>query len=120
MLQRIKIFSLAFLSFAVIIVFGLGASCGGNNTSTPVPTSTISIKSTSFNPGNASVTKDTVITWTNNDTVPHQIESDGNLPTLLSGEIQPGETFIFTFGEKGNFPYHCKIHPGMKGEITVN
>ncbi len=108
------------LFLGAVVIFGAGALCNKSNPSTPVSTSDISIENSAFNPPAISITKDTVVTWTNNDRTVHQIESDGNLSDLLSGEIAPGETFVFTFDASGTFNYHCKIHPEMKGKVTVN
>ena len=31
-----------------------------------------------------------------------------------------GQTFSHTFAAAGSVPYHCSIHPFMKGTVTVN
>jgi plastocyanin len=36
-----------------------------------------------------------------------------------SGSIAPGGKFSMTFTVAGSFPYHCSIHPGMVGTVTV-
>jgi hypothetical protein len=36
-----------------------------------------------------------------------------------SGLKSPGESFSFTFNEKGTFSYHCTPHPQMKGTVIV-
>ena len=37
-----------------------------------------------------------------------------------AGPISPGDTFDNAFDTSGEFGYHCKIHPFMKGVIIVN
>jgi plastocyanin len=36
-----------------------------------------------------------------------------------SGRVGQNGTFRFTFANKGSYPYHCSIHPGMTGTIVV-
>lgn len=107
------------LMLAFVVIFGTGAGCNNNKTSTPISTSDVTINNFAFNPKTISIGKDTVVTWTNNDTTAHQVESDGNLPELISGEIGPTETFVFTFDQVGTFNYHCKIHPNMTASVIV-
>lgn len=47
--------------------------------------------------------------------------SDSNPPTnFSSGTIGPGETYNYTFENKGDIEYYCDFHaPDMQGEITV-
>jgi plastocyanin len=33
--------------------------------------------------------------------------------------MNPGATFTRTFPSAGTFQYHCTIHPGMVGTVTV-
>jgi plastocyanin len=60
-----------------------------------------------------------IVTWTNNDPVAHDVTSDNGAFTS-SSSIGPGGTFSLLFAVAGTFPYHCGIHPNMKGTITVN
>lgn len=118
--MSIKNFFLAFL-IGVLIVIGAGASCSNqDNDNSVISTGSVTIKNLKFNPTNISITKGTVVVWTNEDTQAHQIESDGSLQNLLSGELQKGEDFVFTFSQTGTFTYHCKLHPEMKGQVVVN
>ncbi len=57
------------------------------------------------------------VTWINNDTAAHTATADGG--AWNSGSIAPGLTFSQKFATPGTFPYHCTIHPGMVGTITV-
>jgi plastocyanin len=36
-----------------------------------------------------------------------------------SGSIAPGKEYKKKFDNVGSYPYHCSIHPNMKGEIIV-
>jgi plastocyanin len=100
-----------------------GTSNGSMNIS-PTPTSTtemvirtnkINIESFVFNPEVTTIKKGSTVTWTNNDSVSHQIKSDSfNSPKLANGQ-----KFSFTFNNVGTFDYSCSIHPSMTGRIIV-
>jgi len=86
---------------------------------TPVETaqsSAISIRNFAFNPDTITVKKGATVTWTNNDSAPHQIKSD----TFNSGALGNGQSFSYAFENAGTFDYSCAIHPSMTGTITVN
>ena len=75
------------------------------------------LTTTAFNPNPLTISKGTTVTWMNNDTTTHTSNSDNS--TWNSGNITPGGSFNFTFSSTGSFRYHCAIHPGMVGTITV-
>jgi len=75
------------------------------------------IKGFKFVPNEIKVKKGTTVTWRNEDSAAHTIESvDG---TLNSDNLEQGDTVIFTFDKVGKIDYICGIHPSMKGSITV-
>jgi plastocyanin len=71
-----------------------------------------------FAPANVVVDAGTTVTWTNYDNVRHTVTSDhgSELDSPLLGE---NETFTHTFDEPGEYWYHCKPHPNMRGLVTV-
>jgi plastocyanin len=70
-----------------------------------------------FNPGSITVKPGTTVTWTNTG-VTHTVTSNSGL--FDSGHLGSGDTFTFTFSKAGTYAYHCAIHTGMKGEVTVS
>ena len=111
---------------------------------TPTPTSQgntvqVSIASGSSNPNNQNyfspssipVTPGTTIVWTNNDSVPHQIES-GVVSTsttngkalltpdglIISPVIPPRQTFQFTVNSAGTITFYDPTYLWMSGAIT--
>ena len=79
---------------------------------------TASIANFAFSPSVITVKKNTKVTWTNNDSVPHTVTSDSG--TLLSSTtLNTGDTYSFTFTQTGTYSYHCTIHPMMKGTVVV-
>jgi plastocyanin len=75
------------------------------------------LTTTAFNPNPLTISTGTTVTWMNNDSITHTSTSNGG--TWSSGNVAPGGTFSFTFQSAGSFAYHCAIHPGMVGMITV-
>ena len=59
------------------------------------------------------------VKWINNDTKPHRIVSDYGW--FDSGDISPGQSYSHDFyGDGlGNYPYHDRTNPSMKGNIQV-
>ena len=108
----------------------LAAGCGDDDadTSAPSPSSApadssggtqVAMKDIKFVPAEVTVKAGTAITWTNEDSVPHDVvnEEEGQEPkSELFGE---GKTYSFTPSEPGTITYLCTVHPGMEGTITV-
>ena len=64
------------------------------------------------------------VTWSNDDTVVHTITSGiltdiGPNGVFDSGLLGPGATFSHWFGEAGEYPYFCMLHPWMSGTVVV-
>lgn len=73
-----------------------------------------------FSPGTISVTTGQVIQWTvASDSSPHNVTFDSNGDLTSPGSIGPGETWQVEFTVPGTYAYHCTIHDGMNGQITV-
>jgi plastocyanin len=53
----------------------------------------------------------------NNDSIAHTSTANGG--AWNSGTMAPGASFSTTFSSAGTFQYHCTIHPGMVGTVTV-
>ena len=85
---------------------------------TPAPndTTTVEIRNNAFNPAQLNVAPGTTVTFVNNDTVPHTATSDTKLFDL---EIPPGSSYPVVLEGEGTVPYHCELHPEMKGTIVV-
>lgn len=81
----------------------------------------VAIESFSYLPANLTVKKGTTVTWTQMDSVEHNVVSDNDSPQKgLNGPLlSKGETNSFTFNEPGEYKYHCQRHPNMAGTVTV-
>jgi plastocyanin len=76
-----------------------------------------------FSPARIQVALGTTVTWTNQDTVPHNVTL---APVVVSssnnwdsGLLSPGQSFSYTFTSQGTFQYHCQEDPGMVGVVIV-
>jgi plastocyanin len=90
---------------------------GGPTSAITIQAGAESLGNRAYAPAEQTVALGTTITWTNNDSVAHTSTSDA--PGWNSGIIAPRATFTATFQTAGSFPYHCSIHPGMVGTVTV-
>jgi amicyanin len=60
------------------------------------------------------------VTWTNNDSVRHNVVADERSAAAPEGPlIADGKSYSFTFTKAGTYPYHCEPHPNMKGTVVV-
>lgn len=81
---------------------------------------TVLIQDFAFSPAVLTVQAGTTVTWTNQDSVPHAIAPDAGFPAPVSSDSLPrGASYRFTFTSPGTYPYHCAIHPSMKGTVIV-
>jgi plastocyanin len=81
----------------------------------PVAASTVTIANFAFSPAAATVPAATTVTWTNNDSAPHDISGG----PLHSPALSQGQTWSYTFSKAGTYSYICSIHPNMTGSVTV-
>ncbi len=93
------------------------AAAGTPATGAATDGTSVEIKDYAFTPPTLTVPAGTTVTWTNNDTVPHTTTAqDGSFD---SGNLNPGQSFSFTFSTPGSYPYVCQYHAGMQGTIVV-
>jgi plastocyanin len=87
---------------------------------TPAPSggaNAVTIASFAFSPNELTVKTGSTVTWTNNDPASHTIVADTG--AFSSDPFGKGDTYQFTFNQPGTYPYHCSLHPSMKGTILV-
>ncbi len=75
-------------------------------------------------PLNLEITANTKVTWVNDDSVPHNIQSQDEVGNVIdwfnSPPLNTGDRFEFNFEENGVYNYYCSFHPWRVGSITVN
>src|SRR3954447_628346 len=80
-------------------------------------TVTVSIKRTGFVPKSVTINQDDSVTWTNNDTIDHQVVANGG--QFASAVLAPGKSYTHAFHGGGTFHYHDALHPGLKGPVAA-
>ncbi len=78
---------------------------------------TIEIRDFEFAPSNISVPRGASVTWLNDGNAPHDAtDNDGGWDTET---LTANESETLTFDKAGTYDYHCSIHPGMNGKLTI-
>src|SRR6266850_3795877 len=112
------------------------AACGGGGGSTtatsgaggtPLKTVQISEKEFSLGPGTVSLAKTGTYEFkvTNNGTIPHALEVEGNGVEEKTGNIAPGSSTMLrvSLSKTGSYDMYCPVDghraQGMKGSVTV-
>jgi plastocyanin len=82
----------------------------------------VSLKNIQFSPKTLSVAKGATVTWTNDDSVNHDVTKTGGPGPKFSsgsGNMAQGDTYKQKLTTAGPIQYVCTVHPGMTGTITV-
>ncbi|MDK1017180.1 MAG: plastocyanin/azurin family copper-binding protein [Actinomycetota bacterium] len=103
------------IMLAAAVVAFVGAIAPAVLAATPV---TVMIGAT-LNPKEITIRPGTLVIWSNEDSERHRVRSTTGPVGFDSGNLDPGESFSFTFNAAGTFPYFCTLHPDMVGAITV-
>lgn len=86
---------------------------------------TIKMSEIKFKPMDIKISKGTKVTWVNNDSVEHFINTDSHPAHTYylkqnSKALKTGDTYSLTFDTPGIYPYHCSAHAdNMVGNILV-
>jgi plastocyanin len=81
---------------------------------------TVSITDAGFDPQSlASVTRGSLVQWTNNGSNQHTVTDASAMGLFDSGPIGPGQTFTQMFIAGGVFSYTSTLDPGSSGEVKV-
>lgn len=107
----------ALIALTFCLVFVAGCSSSPEDNPSGDQNATVTIKDNNFNPTTVNILEDSTVEWTNTGAATHTVTADDG--SFDSGDIAAGGKYPREFDTKGTFPYHCKIHPSMKGTITV-
>ena len=110
----------------IIAILSLGLFTAWPTTATP-PYTAIIIESGSpyFVPKSATVSSGAPIRWENPTATEHTIThlgclEDENARAFNSGSVLPSGSFTLPGLVPGHYPYLCRIHPIMRGVVTVS
>ena len=77
----------------------------------------VTIKGLKFTPAAVTAHIGDKIVWTNEDPMAHTATATDKAFDL---PVAPGKSASLMVAKAGTFDYFCKIHPHMKGKLTVN
>ena len=99
---------LALTVVGFVLVLGGAAGAEGDG-------ATVSISNEAYTPIISTIDAGGTVTWVNDDAEVHSvfIEAVGSDHLVL-----PGATYSYTFGDQGDFTYHCSLH-NHAGKIVV-
>lgn len=92
-----------------------GAACVQSGSAGEVA---VEVKGFAFNPAAITATVGQTVTFTNGDSAPHTATLDDG--SCTTPNITEGSSDGLTFSAAGTYPFHCNVHPDMKGTITVS
>lgn len=91
-----------------------------SDTSSAVATTAVQIKDYMFAPMVTKVKVGDTVTWTNMDSVHHNVVADNPSSDAPNGPlIGQGEKYSFKFTKAGTYTFHCQPHPYMHGTVVV-
>jgi plastocyanin len=132
--MRINLKSVHWMALLVVLVISIAAAGCAGTQQPPGPSSpqqttvpggnSVMIQNFAFSPQAVTVAQGSTVTWVNKDSVNHQIVNDasgshGEGAIFKSNPLPNGVSYSFKFDIPGTYPYHCSIHPSMKGTIIV-
>lgn len=123
-------FAIAIALFVIVPVIALASNGwdmwdmhgrGRNTSNSPVTQggshANVRIAGFAFEPGNLEVSVGATVTWTNQDSAPHDATArDADWQTE---QLSEGESNTLTFDSRGEYDYYCSIHPSMKAKLRV-
>lgn len=100
------------------------AACGGSSTSpsqdcgsSGAAANVTATSSNSFSSDHVTINAGQSVCWKNNAGFAHTVTS--NTAGLFNQALNDGQIFVHAFPTAGVYLYHCTIHAGMAGTVTV-
>jgi plastocyanin len=125
----ILIAAIAMIAVVAVAIFAFGGF-GSQPLPSPSPTRSpslvvVEMVDSDFVPTQLTITAGTTVEWVNhgaqNHTTTNYAGTMGPMLAWNSGNLQPGQTFNYTFTEVGTFKYRCNLNPTtMLAKIIVN
>jgi len=110
-----RIFAVALMASA--ITAGALAMIPASIAVAAAPGASVKIANFTFQAPVVTVKPGTVVTWTNDDDIPHTVTANNG--AFKSKVLDSGDRFSFTFAKAGEYAYFCSLHPRMTGKIIV-
>jgi plastocyanin len=116
------------LLLALMALALVAAGCGGSSKKSSSSTAagpgpaaapgSVSMKGLRFHPASVTVRAGEKVTWTNDDTVDHNVTATKGAK-FKSQAFGAGKTYSFTPRKAGTIKYVCTLHPGMTATLVV-
>ncbi|MCL8016416.1 cupredoxin family copper-binding protein [Streptomyces sp. AS02] len=72
-----------------------------------------------YSPATLTIPAGSTVTWTNQDTAPHDVKTTSGPAAVHSPMLNKGGSWSFTFTTPGTYAYYCTVHPNMTARIVV-
>jgi plastocyanin len=101
------------------------AQAGNNSTGTiasviTIPQDADDLGTGAYSPNHAPVSGGSTVTWNNVDSTPHTATADdGSFDTGIINSGSSSSALINTSTETSTIPYHCSVHPEMRGILQI-
>jgi amicyanin len=79
----------------------------------------VTMQGYAFGPATLTVPAGSTVTWTNQDTAPHDVKTTSAPAAFHSPMLNKGGSWSFTFTTPGTYAYYCTVHPNMTARIVV-
>ncbi|MFI1359786.1 plastocyanin/azurin family copper-binding protein [Streptomyces sp. NPDC020898] len=79
----------------------------------------VTMQGYAFAPATLTVPAGSTVTWTNQDTAPHDVKTTSGPVQIHSPMLNKGQSWSFTFTTAGSYAYYCTVHPNMTAGIAV-
>ncbi len=79
----------------------------------------VTMQGYAFAPATLTVPAGSTVTWTNQDTAPHDVKTTSGPVQIHSPMLNKGQSWSFTFTTAGSYAYYCTVHPNMTAAVAV-
>jgi amicyanin len=111
-----------FAAWAAAVVVLLGGAFGivlGLSSPAAAENHAVMIEQYAYTPAALTVAQGDTVTWTNHDSVQHDVRVTSGPTTFQSPMLAQGQSWSHTFTVAGSYSYICSVHPDMRGSVTV-
>ena len=126
----VRLFGVAAIAVAAVSCGGSAATVvgtgggggGGGTTPTSCTNGTFCLGATTFVPTTATVARNATVTWVNSSGIFHNVVFDNPPAAVVGGDLgnmDANATASRSFATAGVYAFHCTVHAGMNGSLTV-
>ena len=102
---------------AGVLALGTAAALAQDHGGHAGPGAHVQVGFSDYDPPQLSVLAGETVTWTNDSSRAHTVTADDD--SFDSGRVFTGSTYAHRFDSVGVYPYHCTLHPFIRGQIDV-